>query len=73
MTVCRCGVDIRWCNVEGRDDLVPVERTITETMGEHRYAVTEYGERWTVKALDPKVEASGHPDHRQRCPLSPRS
>lgn len=73
MTVCRCGVEIRWCNVEGRDDLVPVEPTITETTGPDRYAIAEYGERWTLTPLDPTATASGHPDHRQRCPRSPRS
>lgn len=67
MTVCRCGVEVRWCHEVGSDDLVPIESRVTLVSGPGRFAIVDYGERWTVKALDPNSRASGHPDHRTRC------
>lgn len=68
MSVCRCGVEVRWCALGVADKLVPIEPNISLTSGPDRYAVTEYGERWYVEALDPNSTSSGHPDHRPRCP-----
>lgn len=67
MTVCRCGVDVKW--VATPVGLVPIEPTITVTTGPDRYVVTDYAEeRWRAEQLDPTSRASGHPDHRPRCP-----
>jgi hypothetical protein len=66
MTVCRCGADIRWVDTPaGR---VPIESHLGLTSGPDRYNVVEFGERWRAEPLDPNSRASGHPDHRPRCP-----
>lgn len=73
MSICRCGVEVKWCTVvfgplNEIDGRVPIEPKITLTTGPDRYRIVEYSEQWMVEALDPNSPASGHPDHRARCP-----